>query len=79
MTPQKMVESYGLQNITYFPRPPERGQAEYRGTNRDDDAARDAVVTRMRQDITTVDPTPFADDESRWSRLFEEVCLGMWG
>ncbi|MEU2655127.1 SUKH-4 family immunity protein [Streptomyces sp. NPDC007325] len=57
----------------------ERGQAEYRDTNRDDDAARGAVVSLMRQDITTVDPTPFADDESEWSRLFEELGLGMWG
>ncbi|MFE9045543.1 SUKH-4 family immunity protein [Streptomyces sp. NPDC007818] len=57
----------------------ERGQAEYRGANRDADAARDAVVTRMRQDITTVDPTPFADHESQWSCLFEELGLGMWG
>ncbi|MFI8515141.1 SUKH-4 family immunity protein [Streptomyces sp. NPDC085460] len=57
----------------------ERGQTEYRDTNRDDDAARGAVVSRMRQDITTVDPTPFADDESEWSRLFEELGLGMWG
>ncbi|WP_051842091.1 SUKH-4 family immunity protein [Streptomyces sp. NRRL F-5193] len=57
----------------------ERSQADYREIDPDDDAARDAVVARMRQEIVTVDPTPFAEDVSEWSNLFEEINLGMWG
>ncbi|MFD8012661.1 SUKH-4 family immunity protein [Streptomyces sp. NPDC058955] len=57
----------------------ERGRAHYRGLDFDDDAGRGAVVARMRREITSVDPTPFVDDEGEWPRLFEEIGLGMWG
>ncbi|MEU3607966.1 SUKH-4 family immunity protein [Streptomyces sp. NPDC035033] len=57
----------------------ERGKAHYRGIGRDEEAARNAVLARMRQEITAVDPTPFADEEGEWPHLFEEIGYGMWG
>ncbi|MFD4318991.1 SUKH-4 family immunity protein [Streptomyces sp. NPDC058548] len=57
----------------------EKGKAQYKGIDRDDDEARDRVVEHMRQEITAVDATPFADDEGEWPSLFEEINLGMWG
>ncbi|WP_369147253.1 SUKH-4 family immunity protein [Streptomyces sp. R44] len=57
----------------------EKGKSRYKGIDRDDDEARDRVVQQMRDEITAVDETPFADDEGEWPSLFEEIGLGMWG
>ncbi|MGJ5754144.1 SUKH-4 immunity protein of toxin-antitoxin system [Streptomyces puniciscabiei] len=32
----------------------------------------------FRQAVTTVDPTPLADEETEWNRLLDEVLEGMW-
>ncbi len=37
------------------------------------------VVEHMRQRITAVDETPFASADGEWSKVFEEISLGMWG
>lgn len=58
----------------------EQGKAAYKGLPRDDDyRARTEVVDRLRRRIADVDETPFADADSEWNRLFEEITLGMWG
>ncbi|WP_406102625.1 SUKH-4 family immunity protein [Streptomyces sp. NBC_01003] len=53
------------------------GERDFKGVK--DDSARSAAVERMKQDIRGVDETPFADEETVWSRLFDEISLGMWG
>ncbi|MFP8886063.1 SUKH-4 family immunity protein [Streptomyces mangrovi] len=37
------------------------------------------VVERMKEEITAVDETPFASADGEWSKVFEEIALGMWG
>ncbi|MFE5662702.1 SUKH-4 family immunity protein [Streptomyces niveus] len=57
----------------------EQGKADYRNLSRDDGGVAAAeAVERMKQRITTVDPTPFASADSEWEKLFEEISFGMW-
>lgn len=57
----------------------EQGKSEYKGLSVDEGGERARVVERMRQQISAVDETPFADQDSEWSRIFEEIGFGMWG
>ncbi|MFJ8544985.1 SUKH-4 family immunity protein [Streptomyces sp. NPDC093586] len=57
----------------------EQGKREYKGLPVDEEGERARVVDRIRQQISEVDETPFADEDSEWSRLFEEIGFGMWG
>ncbi|MFI0243095.1 SUKH-4 family immunity protein [Streptomyces sp. NPDC016845] len=38
-----------------------------------------AITEQMKADIVAVDPTPFANEATCWSRLLEEIATGMWG
>jgi hypothetical protein len=57
----------------------EQGKSEYRGLPVDEGGERARVVERVRRQISEVDETPFADEDSEWTRLFEEIGFGMWG
>ncbi len=58
----------------------EEGARECRSASDGPDYALHAeIVERMRSHITEIDQTPFASDDSCWSRLFEEIAMGMWG
>ncbi|GAA3620465.1 SUKH-4 family immunity protein [Streptomyces chitinivorans] len=37
------------------------------------------ITDWMRKRITAVDETPFAGADGEWSKVFEEIALGMWG
>ncbi|MET9553272.1 SUKH-4 family immunity protein [Streptomyces sp. NPDC006645] len=55
-----------------------RGRADLLKLGRDDDERRAQIVDRMIQEITAVDPTPFADEEGEWETLFDQIRLNMW-
>lgn len=55
-----------------------RGRTEYLKLGPDDDEQRAHIVDRMTQEIATVDPTPFVDDEGEWETLFDRIRLNMW-
>ncbi|WP_079040697.1 SUKH-4 family immunity protein [Streptomyces prasinus] len=57
----------------------EQGKSEYKGLPVGEGDERARVVERARQQISEVDETPFADEDSEWSRIFEEIGFGMWG
>ncbi|MFH9575696.1 SUKH-4 family immunity protein [Streptomyces sp. NPDC017454] len=57
----------------------EQGKSEYKGLPVSEGDERARVVERVRQQISQADGTPFADEDSEWSRLFEEIGFGMWG
>ncbi|MFB7239347.1 SUKH-4 family immunity protein [Streptomyces sp. NPDC056269] len=56
----------------------ETGLAELKKLPRNDDQARTGAVEALRETITRIDETPFASEDSQWSRFFEEIALGMW-
>ena len=55
-----------------------RGRTDYLKLGVDDDEQRAHIVDRMTQEITTVDPTPFEDEEGEWETLFDQIRLNMW-
>ncbi|MET9671005.1 SUKH-4 family immunity protein [Streptomyces sp. NPDC006475] len=55
-----------------------RRRTEYLKLGPDDDEQRAHIVDRMTQEIATVDPTPFVDDEGEWETLFDQIRLNMW-
>ncbi|MFI8952621.1 SUKH-4 family immunity protein [Streptomyces sp. NPDC053750] len=57
----------------------EQGKRECKGLPVDEEGERARIVERIRQQISEVDETPFADENSEWSRLLEEIGFGMWG
>ncbi|WP_381200651.1 SUKH-4 family immunity protein [Streptomyces maoxianensis] len=55
-----------------------KGRMDYLRLGPDDDEQRAHIVDRMTQEITTVDPTPFTDEEGEWETLFDQIRLNMW-
>ncbi|WP_327686223.1 SUKH-4 family immunity protein [Streptomyces sp. NBC_00467] len=55
-----------------------KGRTDYLKLGPDDDEQRAHLVNRMKQEITTVDATPFADEESEWETLVDQIRLNMW-
>ncbi|MET9774618.1 SUKH-4 family immunity protein [Streptomyces sp. NPDC006367] len=57
----------------------EQGKREYKGLPAGEEGERARVVANMKRQISEVDEIPFSDEDSEWSRLFEEIGFGMWG
>lgn len=55
-----------------------RGRVDFRKLGPDEDEQRGQIVDRMTQEITAVDPAPFADEEGEWETLFDQIRLNMW-
>ncbi|GAA3092389.1 hypothetical protein GCM10017562_74600 [Streptomyces roseofulvus] len=56
--------------LTYF--------ESLRQTLEENDVDREERVDALRARITAFDPLPFADQESQWHLVFEEVIDGIW-
>ncbi|MCP9945044.1 SUKH-4 family immunity protein [Streptomyces somaliensis] len=56
----------------------EEAELEYKEIKDGDYQAYDRLGSRMKQQITAVDETPFAHEDSEWTALFEEIRNGMW-
>lgn len=44
----------------------------------DNDAGPEELATRFKQVVSAFDPTPFADEDSQWNLLLEELEHGIW-
>ncbi|MER5222107.1 SUKH-4 family immunity protein [Streptomyces flaveus] len=58
----------------------EKGKRELKELRDDPEYTMHTVITeRMTAEISAIDETPLSTAESEWTRIFEEIAMGMWG